>query len=116
MYILSHDRPIVQGYPDGCQHRFTNTAEAKTLPHEGASALVIIGVVLEIKFKATIARNLDWCNLCLLVSGSWTSCTTSIESFHQEFVVTNVALRSCQQDRYKIWTECLLLHCRFAGA
>ncbi len=44
IYVLqntySHDRPIVQGYPDGCQHRFTSPAEAKALPHEGALALV----------------------------------------------------------------------------
>ena len=46
MYLtihLSHDRPVVQGYPNGCQHRFTSPAEAKALPHEGASALVKVG-------------------------------------------------------------------------
>ena len=40
LLIFSHDRPIVQGYPDGCQHRFASPAEAKALPREGASALV----------------------------------------------------------------------------
>jgi len=38
--LFSHDRPIEHGYPNGCQHRFANPAEAKALPHEGASALV----------------------------------------------------------------------------
>ena len=28
-----------KAYPDGCQHRFTNPAETKALPHEGASFL-----------------------------------------------------------------------------
>ncbi len=32
---------IVQGYPNGCQHRFTSPAEAWALPHEGAAALVM---------------------------------------------------------------------------
>ncbi len=41
LLLFSHDRPIVQGYPDGCEHRFTIPAEAMALPHEGASALVI---------------------------------------------------------------------------
>ncbi len=63
IYVLqntySHDRPIVQGYPDGCQHRFTSPAEAKALPHEGALALVIIGAMLKVDFKATVAKNID---------------------------------------------------------
>ena len=29
LFLFSHDRPIVQGYPDGCQHRFRIPAEAK---------------------------------------------------------------------------------------
>ncbi len=41
--IVSHDRPIVQGYPDGCQHKFVHPAEAKApLLHEGASALDVL--------------------------------------------------------------------------
>ncbi len=32
----------MQGCPDGCQHRFTDPAEAQALPQEGASALVFI--------------------------------------------------------------------------
>ncbi len=32
---------LYKAYPDGCQHRFTSPAEAKALPHEGASALVV---------------------------------------------------------------------------
>ena len=59
IYIFSHDRPIVQGYPIGCQHRFTSPAEAKAIPHEGASALVIIGAMPKAKFKAVVARNID---------------------------------------------------------
>ncbi len=31
---------LYKAEPDGCQHRFTNPAEAKALPHEQASALV----------------------------------------------------------------------------
>jgi len=38
--LFSHDRPIEHGYPNGCQHRFANPAEAKALTREGASALV----------------------------------------------------------------------------
>ena len=34
----SLDRPIVQGYPDGCQHRLQILLRLR--PHEGASALV----------------------------------------------------------------------------
>ncbi len=55
----SHDRPVVQGYPNGCRLRFASPAEAKAALHEGALALVIIGVILKIKFKATLARNID---------------------------------------------------------
>ncbi len=33
---------LYQAYPDGCQYRFTNLAEAKALTREGASALVMI--------------------------------------------------------------------------
>jgi hypothetical protein len=40
--LFSCDRPIVQGIPDGCQHRLTNPAETKALPHEGASAFEIL--------------------------------------------------------------------------
>jgi len=32
---------LYKAYPDGCQHRFTNPAEAKALPRQGASALVL---------------------------------------------------------------------------
>ena len=41
--LLSRDRPAycTKAYPSGCQHRFTNPAETKALPCEGASALVI---------------------------------------------------------------------------
>lgn len=43
--VLSHSPfllcSLVQGNPDGCQHRFTSPAEAKALPREGVSALVI---------------------------------------------------------------------------
>ena len=31
---------VYKAYPDGCQQRCTNPAEAKALPHEGALALV----------------------------------------------------------------------------
>jgi len=33
---------LYKAYPDGCQYRFTNLAEAKALTREGASALVMI--------------------------------------------------------------------------
>ena len=38
--IFSRDRPIVQGYPDGCQHRFTSPAEAKALPCDGCDGIM----------------------------------------------------------------------------
>ena len=30
---------LYKAQPDGCQHRFTNPAETKAPPHEGASSL-----------------------------------------------------------------------------
>ncbi len=35
---------LYKASPDGCQHRFTNPAEAKALPCEQASALVFTGI------------------------------------------------------------------------
>jgi len=33
---------LYKAAPNGCQHRFTNPADAKNLPHEGALALVML--------------------------------------------------------------------------
>ena len=44
---------LYKAYANGCQHRFTNPAEAKALPHEGASVLVrLLRLVLSPKEKS----------------------------------------------------------------
>ena len=51
---------LYKAYPDGCQHRVMNPAQAKALPREGASAL-IIAVVQSVSFtlSAEQAEYLD---------------------------------------------------------
>ncbi len=53
------DRPTVQGIPNGCQHRSSNPAETKALPHEGALAPVELSAItlhnsIEVVFKSSI--------------------------------------------------------------
>ena len=49
-YLFSHDRPVVQGYPGGCQDGLQILLRAKALPHEGASALVYGGHTAEVLY------------------------------------------------------------------
>ena len=65
---FSLDRTIAHGTDllVGCQHRCTNPAEAKALPHEGASALVILSYLHQ-----QSARQ----QCCTLISQTRSNCT-----------------------------------------
>ncbi len=62
--LFSHDRLIVQGYPNGCQHRFTSPAEAEALPREGASAHVIYPLTIS-------AQSAQTCRIIASLTGSY---------------------------------------------